>query len=171
MIGRGPLILSYSLPLGGKQEGPHTAGISYAKAKTMRVFWASIRASEDFSEGSVMGEWCRISSHCGWACSGQFHHSRNQPSFLFHCVLVWWWLPLRGMFIPKLAGAVYSRANFVSSGGRVNICRHDLFLSEALEFVFTLTWLTLLWSSVPQSTRAEFPVFHCNQTGWVFEYL
>ena len=29
---------SHSLPLGGKQEGPHGAGMSYAKAKTLSVF-------------------------------------------------------------------------------------------------------------------------------------
>ena len=100
-VRRGPLMSSsYSLPLGGKQEGPHTAGISYAKAKTRRLFlsqhWSVSRLFRRCSDGWVVQDFFPLWLSLLWA-----HHSRNQPSFLFHCVLVWWWLIPRGMLIPN----------------------------------------------------------------------
>ena len=55
------------------------------KPKHWVFSWASIRASEDFSEGSVMGEWCSISSHCGWACSGHTTVETSPASYFIVC--------------------------------------------------------------------------------------
>ena len=55
------------------------------KPKCWVFSWASIRESEDLSEGSVMGEWCRISSHCGWAWSGHTTVETSPASYFIVC--------------------------------------------------------------------------------------
>lgn len=52
------------------------------------------------------------------------HHSRNQPSFLFHCVWVQWWLIPRGMFIPNWQ-ELCIQGHILLTVGRANICMHD----------------------------------------------
>lgn len=141
----GPLdiIIIFTAP-GRQAGGPHTAGISYAKAKTMRGFPEP--ALEHQKTFQKVQWWVSGAGFlpCGWACWA--HHSRNQPSFLFHCVLVWWWLIL-GMFIPNWQELCIQGQILFSSGGGWIFVGMTSFLWST-EFVFTLTWL-LLWSSVP----------------------
>lgn len=54
---------------------------SMLKSKCWVFSWASIREPENFSKGSVIGEWCRFLSL--WLSLIWPHHSRNQPASYF----------------------------------------------------------------------------------------
>lgn len=58
---------SFSQPLGSTKEGPDIVWLSSAGVKVLSVFLRQHQSAEDFARGSVAGEWCRISAHCGRA--------------------------------------------------------------------------------------------------------
>lgn len=86
ILRRWPSLPSYSQPWGSRKRILVLLASPMPKSKCWVFSWASIKEPENFSEGSVISEWCRISSHCGWVWSRHTTVKTNPASYFIVCL-------------------------------------------------------------------------------------
>lgn len=157
-------VIIITAPCGARRRSLLLLVFPLPKSKCWVFPWASIKDPENFSEGAVISGWCGISSHCGWAWSEQTTAETSPASYSLYVGLRV--TQTERYVYPKLAGALYSRANFVNSGEITYLLCMTSFLWDII-FVLRLTWLMLLWSMVPSGAPVLPFRVPLQSTGWL----